>query len=53
VAYNLSSPNQTFKDVDPPELLGSESLWILGFVSDHAGLSALWSHGIWPDYSCI
>jgi cell division protein FtsW (lipid II flippase) len=32
--------------------LGTESLWILRFFSNHAKLSALWSRGSWPDYSC-
>ena len=33
--------------------MGTESLWILGFVSDRARLSALWSRSSWPDYSCL
>jgi hypothetical protein len=33
--------------------MGTESLCILGFVSDCAGLSALWSRGSSPDYSCM
>jgi hypothetical protein len=45
------SPGQTFKDIDPPRLLGTKSLWILGFVSDHAKLTTLWSRGLWHDYS--
>jgi hypothetical protein len=31
----------------------TESLRILRILSDHARLSALWSCGSWPDYSCI
>jgi hypothetical protein len=34
-----------------PSYMRTVSLRILGFVSDHVGLSALWSHGSWPDYS--
>jgi hypothetical protein len=33
--------------------MGTKSLWILGFLLDHVRLSALWSRGSWPDYSCM
>jgi hypothetical protein len=29
---------------------GTESFWILEFLSDQAGLSACWARDIWPDY---
>jgi hypothetical protein len=33
--------------------LGTESLSKLRSVSYHVKLSALWSRGTWPDYSCM
>jgi hypothetical protein len=51
VAQSLGSPDQTFEDIDPPGLLGTESLRIPGSVSYRAKLSALWSRGSWPNYS--
>jgi hypothetical protein len=33
--------------------MGIESLRIFRFLLDHARLSALWSRGSWPDYSCM
>jgi hypothetical protein len=33
--------------------MGVESIWILEFLSDHTKLSALWSRGSCPDFSCI
>jgi hypothetical protein len=33
--------------------LGTESLWILRFVTYHSRLSALWLCNSWPDYSCM
>jgi hypothetical protein len=44
-------PGQIFEDLDRLGLLGTESLRILGFFSDHAKLSALWLRGAWPDCS--
>jgi hypothetical protein len=41
VALSLSSLDQTLEDLDPPGLLGNESLQMLRFVSDRAKLSAL------------
>jgi hypothetical protein len=48
---SLSSPDQTFEDLDPPGLFDTESLRMLGFFSDRTKLSALWSLGACPDYS--
>jgi hypothetical protein len=53
MALSLSSPDQTFEDLDPPGFLGTESLQILRFVTDRAKLNDLSSRGSWPDYSRI
>jgi hypothetical protein len=37
----------------PLSCMGTESLWILRFLSNHAKLSALWSRSSWPDYWCM
>jgi hypothetical protein len=47
------SPGQTFEDLDPPGLLGTESFQILRFFSNHNKLSAFWSRDTWPNYSCM
>jgi hypothetical protein len=49
----MCSLGQTIEDLDPPGLLGTESLRIIRFFSYHDKLSALWSGGTWTDYSCM
>jgi hypothetical protein len=41
VALSLNSLDQTFEDLDPPGWLGTESLWMVRFFSDHAKLLAV------------
>jgi hypothetical protein len=51
---SLGCPDQIFEDLDPSELHGYRvPPDTQVFFLDHVRLSALWSHGLWPDYLCM